>query len=690
MKKRKKTRVCRKSEPVKINPVQNKSAPEVKPGSAGVVISKKETDVIVQTARSFARDSVQKNEDIKKNASVSTKNVSSLEMAVVLSNLRVPNHDEKAIQLALMHIKDLGVAKIKVIFNGDIIDYFHRSDIDRNQLRIFTAREISAMHSEIEGSIRKQESEAQNKEDSVAEEEDRKPRKIKTLTNEQLERFIKKEVQEKAHRKELEQLFAIFKMFIEAIPNADIVWVYGCQEFYLLKYLEKQYPQLIGEIDNFCRQNKIQKVYNGTRNNTYNYGPLVIGHWFRGGLSSPSAFVAHTLLDDEGVSLIQGHTNRGGWACRTIEGTKYLSAYENFSLCKRPVGKNWQLGYSLVYKEKNKRRFQVFQIPIASYGFFWGDKEYRLDQTRVGVWEKAVAISDIHRPWEDKKAVDVALSFIKDFQPDVVFVNGDVNDFYDISRFTQSPIDILTDEDVENIKSLVLESSKENRMKFIKPRLQREFEKIHDFFKKLREICPKAEIIWVYGNHEFRLQGYVEQNAGHLAGVRRPGDKEEILSLAEITRVKELGVKVVYSGLIQSYTTYGGLLVGHFYRVNAKSAYTARNLLQQKHQSLIQPHVHRMGAHYKTDNNGKMLVAVEMGCLCRLDPQYMQNPNWQQGFVVIHKKKNSDRFYLQPVHIVDGAFLFGGKRFGRPSNGTNELSANNDIKVVKDKIKTPA
>ena len=606
--------------------------------------------------------------------------VTALEVAIVLSNLRIPHHDEKAIQLCLMHVKDLNVDKI--ILNGDILDFHRRSDINRNPLRMLNDKEMMAMRREIVDRIRKEEDKAEAELDKVNKEKDDNKKVYKRLSTDQVERIVKHETLEQALKKELEQFFGIVKKFKEVRPSAEFIWIYGCQEHYLVTYLAKYFPNLLKTIDDFCKSEKVLQVNNGTRNNVYNYGQLVIGHWLRGGLSSPSAFVAHTLLDDEGVSLIQGHTNRGGWACRTIEGLKYISAYENFSLCKRPVGKNWQLGYSLVYREKDKKRFQVFQVPIASYGFFWGTKEYRLDE-KVGFWETAVTISDIHIPYEDEQALAAACSFLKELQPNVVFVNGDVNDFQDISRFAGSPLDFISDKDAANFKNLIVEGQN-GSSKFLKPRLQREFEKIFAFFKLLRELCPNARIVWIFGNHEYRLQRYVEENASALAGVRKPGGKEEILSLMDITRVRELGVEVVYSGLIESYTTYGGLLVGHFYRVNAKSAYTARNLLQKKHQSLVQPHVHRVGAHYKTRLDGKVLVAVEQGCLCQLNPHYMQNPNWQHGFVVIHKKKNSDRFYLQPIHIVDGAFLFGGKRFGRPSHNntvSDEVSNNGSSKT---------
>ena len=70
-----------------------------------------------------------------------------IEVALVISNSRAPHQDDKAIQLVLMHSKDLGLTKI--FFNGDMIDYFNRSDIDRNPLRIFTAKDIATMKSEI-------------------------------------------------------------------------------------------------------------------------------------------------------------------------------------------------------------------------------------------------------------------------------------------------------------------------------------------------------------------------------------------------------------------------------------------------------------------------------------------------------------------------------------------------------------
>src|SRR3989344_1430528 len=110
-----------------------------------------------------------------------------------------------------MHSKDLDPSRI--FFNGDMVDYFNRSDIDRNPLRIFTVKDIASMQSEIKKRVRDQEVKAQEAENALAEEKERKPRKVKTLNDWQLERLTKWEIQERAHRKELQVLFGIMKLF---------------------------------------------------------------------------------------------------------------------------------------------------------------------------------------------------------------------------------------------------------------------------------------------------------------------------------------------------------------------------------------------------------------------------------------------------------------------------------------------
>jgi len=44
-----------------------------------------------------------------------------------------------------------------------------------------------------------------------------------------------------------------------------------------------------------------------------------------------------------------------------------------------------------------------------------------------------------------------------------------------------------------------------------------------------------------------------------------------------------------------------------------------------------------------------MVMAQECFCLCRLDPNYLAHPNWQQGIVLIEVDEN--KLTIEPIVI---------------------------------------
>ena len=88
---------------------------------------------------------------------------------------------------------------------------------------------------------------------------------------------------------------------------------------------------------------------------------------------------------------------------------------------------------------------------------------------------KFVVLSDIHFPYQDDKAIKAAFDFIKTNPVDIIILNGDILDFYDVSSF---------DKDPDRINSL-----------------QKEIDMATKFFKKLRTIKPDARIVFIKGNH---------------------------------------------------------------------------------------------------------------------------------------------------------------------------------------------
>lgn len=89
--------------------------------------------------------------------------------------------------------------------------------------------------------------------------------------------------------------------------------------------------------------------------------------------------------------------------------------------------------------------------------------------------ERFVVISDVHYPYEDKKAIKAMLEFIKLHKVQTVLLNGDILDMYDVSSFDKSP---------DRINSL-----------------QSELNKAKALFKELRKILPEARIVFIKGNH---------------------------------------------------------------------------------------------------------------------------------------------------------------------------------------------
>jgi len=45
-----------------------------------------------------------------------------------------------------------------------------------------------------------------------------------------------------------------------------------------------------------------------------------------------------------------------------------------------------------------------------------------------------------------------------------------------------------------------------------------------------------------------------------------------------------------------------------------------------------------------------------------LHPHWIQNPNWQQGFSLVHF--NQGRFWVEQCQIINRKFVYGGKIWG--------------------------
>jgi len=259
---------------------------------------------------------------------------------------------------------------------------------------------------------------------------------------------------------------------------------------------------------------------------------------------------------------------------------------------------------------------------------------------------RMVVISDMHCPFQDDTAIWLVNQFCRWYKPHIVIIDGDLIDFYAISKFDKSPERATPDA------------------------FQAEVETARAVLAEIRKANPKARIILVVGNHEFRLRKYL-----YLKSMQDPlfgkilqlANAAPVNILSRLLKLNELGIELAdlnpdIAKFTDNYIKIGNLYIGHWDRANKHAAYTAKNLLVDKGVNGLQAHTHRIGTHIKTTLGGT-LEFHEIGCLCSLDPHYTCRQDWAHGFAVVEGDRNFEHFTVHVIHIRDYEFRYGKKTF---------------------------
>ncbi len=237
-------------------------------------------------------------------------------------------------------------------------------------------------------------------------------------------------------------------------------------------------------------------------------------------------------------------------------------------------------------------------------------------------YEKIIIIGDHHIPYHDKKTVNILNKFLKKEKPDTLIINGDFLDFYDLSVF---------DKDL-----------------FEEGKLQTELDIGYNLLKKLRIILPKTKIIMTESNHmEKRLLRFKRKMGRAVFSLR-------YMSIKEMLQLDKLNIQTTYMEKYKKFVIHHGQLV------RKHSAYSAKANYENIGKSSFNNHTHRLGSYYVTNETGTH-VSVECGCLCTLNPSYMDGvPNWQQGFAVIYLNKKTNWYQHYLIPIIDHSFIWNG------------------------------
>jgi len=218
----------------------------------------------------------------------------------------------------------------------------------------------------------------------------------------------------------------------------------------------------------------------------------------------------------------------------------------------------------------------------------------------LGITGRIGIISDVHIPYHSENAVLAAVAYLKKAKLDAVLINGDMADFYSISRHMKDP-------------------------------RQRDFSgeltSCREFVGWMRQKFKSIPIVYKAGNHEERWQHYIWQHAPELS-------KEKRMSLQSWLDLNDHGVTMVED---KRPVLLGKLPVLHGHELPngiAAPVNPARGAFMRTLHTVLVGHSHRTSAHAESDMWHDETACWSTGCLCDLTPEYARINRWNHGFAM--------------------------------------------------------
>jgi predicted phosphodiesterase len=271
---------------------------------------------------------------------------------------------------------------------------------------------------------------------------------------------------------------------------------------------------------------------------------------------------------------------------------------------------------------ENKEETADFSDPLNMLIDFPGSWAEINDPITIQGIKRLGICNDIHLPYHDKFAVQACFAEFKKRQVDGIYLNGDIMDLEDVSRFEKMPDGRYLKDEIEVGRS---------------------------FVKSLRKLFPNIPIYWKDGNHEKRLESYVASKAPELVklfGMDIPTQLE--LAEHDIIHVPEHKV-----------ARFGKLWIAHGHELGLKSGTVniARQVRMRVGVNVIFGHWHKQQVDTSRNLADEVHGAWAVGCLAYLKPRYTGVLNqWTQGAATVDLNDDGS-FQVSPFQIVDGVVV---------------------------------
>lgn len=263
-----------------------------------------------------------------------------------------------------------------------------------------------------------------------------------------------------------------------------------------------------------------------------------------------------------------------------------------------------------------------------------------------------VVDDDLTEEFHDERAISIFHQIIAIENPNQTIIAGDIGDFTEQSHFV----------------------SESGFARTTQPTLNR----MTTFAGQLREDTT-GKIVWIEGNHDKRLQNFVEINAQSSLGLKKGNwpDSYPVMSIPNLCRLDEFDIIYQDAYPAAHWWINDKLRAEHGTKANANGSTAEKYAKETPHFSRIFGHSHRLEIMTRTtyDRLGRISSKfINTGCLCHTNgvvPSFhgakgadgrsaTVYENWQQGLVVIRYRDDGD-FFATPIGIEEGLTVYEGQ-----------------------------
>lgn len=241
--------------------------------------------------------------------------------------------------------------------------------------------------------------------------------------------------------------------------------------------------------------------------------------------------------------------------------------------------------------------------------------------------EKIILFGDSHL--ESNKEPDGSYLLLKKVvqyhKPDLLIIGGDLLDFSYISKFSEGVPGLSEGKRLKDDFDIFVKELK--------------------FFKKYSK-----QVIFLEGNHEGRLNSYLEKNPV-LKG---------IISLRDTSI--ELNINYIPTNE-QPYKVFDNLYISHGLCYNE---YFASKSVKSVDENIVVFHTHRTQSYTIAYPNGKTITCYGLGCVTNVNPDYLAGKkisNHSRSFGFMNRDPETNNFQFNSIMINNNTCIIGNSIF---------------------------